>query len=81
MLKHTVAYYLMAFIPAIVLFDLAGQINSNVLVTCLFTYLLIYRPILDRLRLIDKGILTREKALKLYFPGLAFFYFKELYLP
>jgi len=81
MLKNTVAYYLLIFIPIIALFYLGREVNSSNFIICLFSYVLIYRPVLDRIRLIDKGIITREKAFKFYFPGLSYSYFKELYLP
>jgi len=81
MLKNIAIYYLFMFVPVLVFIYFGKQINSSVFLIFLFTYLLVYRPIIDRLRLLHKGVITREKALRFYFPGVSYYYFKELYLP
>lgn len=81
MLKNILVYYALMFTPLIALFYVSRQINSSAFVICFLTYLLLYRPVLDRLRLIDKGVMDRKKASRFYFPGLSYYYFKELYLP
>jgi len=80
-MKNTVIYYVTAFSPFIALIYGSNAINGNLFILLLFAYLLVYRPVLDRLRLMNKGVLTREKAMRFYFPGLSYYYFKELYLP
>lgn len=81
MLKNIIVYYLFVFIPFLALIYFSKQMNSSVFVICFFTYLLAYRPILDRMRLINKGVLNKQNALRFYFPGVSYYYFKELYLP
>ena len=81
MLKNIFVYYLSIVAPILALIYLAREINSTVFVSCLFAYVFVYRPAVDRLRLIHKGTITRQKALRFYFPGIYHYYFKELYLP
>ena len=81
MLKNTLVYYLFMLTPFVVLMYLGKQIDSGSFAIAFFCYCLIYRPVLDRKRLIDKGVIHKSKAFRFYFPGLSYFFFKELYLP
>lgn len=81
MLKNVFLYYVSILAPFMALIYFGREMHSNIFVICFFTYLLLYRPVIDRIRLIDKGIITREKAFRFYFPGVHYYYFKELYLP
>lgn len=58
-MKSTFVYYLLVFLPIIGIIFLTreGYFNSFEFVTCLFTYVIVYRPVIDFLRLKSKGVL------------------------
>jgi hypothetical protein len=81
MLKNTLLYYLLILLPVLALVYLGKAAGSTFFVISLFGYLLLYRPLIDRARLLAKGVITRKEARQFYFWGLTTKYFKELYLP
>lgn len=70
-MKSTLVYYLYVFLPILALIFLTreGYFNSFEFVTSLFTYVLVYRPVIDFLRLKAKGILRSSDWGKDYLIG------------
>jgi hypothetical protein len=70
-MKSTLVYYLYVFLPILALIFLIseGYFNSFEFVSGLFTYVIIYRPVIDFLRLKLKGILNASDWGKNYFIG------------
>lgn len=79
--KNIFVYYLAILLPIPALVYLAKEKESTVFVICFFSYLLLYRPVVDRLRLLSKGVITMKEAKQFHFLGLSHTYFKDLYLP
>jgi hypothetical protein len=70
-MKSTFVYYLLIFLPILCIIFLTreGYINSFEFITSLFTYLIVYRPVIDFLRLKSKGILNASDWGKEYVIG------------
>lgn len=82
MFRNTLVYYLLAIVlPVIGLIFLSKTYNKDTFVICLFVYLLLYRPVIDRFRLFAKGVITKKELWKFHVFGLGYTYFRELYLP
>lgn len=80
MLKNTLFYYLVILLPVVGLIYLSKNGYDTALVICFFAYLLVYRGIVDGIRLYQKGIIPKSKVLTHIFSW-RMQYFKELYLP
>lgn len=74
------SYYLQIILPIGILVWLS-EINYPILfVSCLFIYILIYRPIIDYFRLSELGIVKRKKDFWfVIFPYYTTKYFYDLY--
>ena len=70
-MKSTLVYYLLVFLPIIGIIFLTreGYFNSFEFVTSLFTYVIVYRPVIDFLRLKSKGVLSTSDWGKGYVIG------------
>jgi len=80
MLKNTLLYYLLILLPVAGLIYLSKHGYDTALVICLFVYLLIYRGIVDGIRLYQKGVIPKRKNWTIIFSW-RMQYFKALYLP
>lgn len=81
-MKNLFVYYIFILAPVGLLIWLskAELVSTNVFVVSFFFYVLIYRTIVDGIRLLDKKVIKRGDIWKLLIPGSRIKYFKELYL-
>lgn len=81
-MKNLFVYYLVILVPIGLIFFLnkADLISANVFVGLFFFYLLVYRTIVDGIRLFNKNIIPKKDIWKMIIPGNHVKYFKELYL-
>ena len=70
-MKSTLVYYLYVLLPILLLIFLTreGYFDSFEFVFCLFSYVIIYRPVIDFLRLKSKGVLSTSDWGKGYLIG------------
>jgi len=81
-MKNIFSYYLASIIgPFIFMFYLLYNENSVGFGISILIYALIYRPIIDGLRLVSKKIITKRESWKLFIPFRHVKWMKELYLP
>jgi len=74
-----VTYIALIIFPFPILFWINEEVGSNAFVISLFIYALMYRPVLDSIRLIDRGILSKSKFWKPFIPFWSVKYLKELF--
>ncbi len=81
-MKNIFIYYLAFMIgPGILMYYLLSNENNVGFVIAILIYALIYRPIIDGLRLISKQVITKRQFWKLFIPFWHAKWMKELYLP
>ena len=81
MSKDLFNYYLWAMlVPISILVWLFEHQTGSLPVTSLLVYCLIYRPILDSYRLIQKGVIQKKDTWKMFVVFGHIKWFKELYL-
>jgi hypothetical protein len=80
-MKNTFLYYLVITAPLLILFILllSHSISNSIFAILLITWAIIYRPILDGIRLINKGVINKNEIWKLFVPFWRYKWFKELY--
>jgi hypothetical protein len=81
-IKNTIIYYCCILLPLPFTFYLWNHslINPTWFFILIFTYGLVFRPILDTLRLVNKRVIRRKYFWKTFFMwGRTVTYFKELY--
>jgi len=81
LMKNLLVYYLSITIPLLVIFLLLKfqYINSMTFAILMVLWALIYRPITDGIRLIEKGIIQKNEIWKLFIPFWRNNWFRELY--
>lgn len=81
-MKNIYIYYMAILIPLILIVGLITYdfISSTLFVILLMSYALLYRPIVDGLRLVNKGLIGKEDIWKMIKPVKHIEYFNELYL-
>ena len=79
-MKNIYLYYFTFLTPAILLIYFWESLPSTTSLTLLFTYVFVYRSLIDGLRLKAKGVLQSREIWKIAIPGVRGKYFKELYL-
>lgn len=80
MLKNIFVYYSAILLPFAAIIYLA-KTGSPTFIAALLLYAFLYRPMIDRYRLLAKGVITPVTFWKFYLPSIQVKYFKELYLP
>ena len=80
-MKNILVYYLAILVPFISLFILlfTHSINSLAFTILILSWALIYRPVVDATRLIQKGMIPKSDFWKLFIPFYRRRWFKELY--
>lgn len=80
-MKNLIIYYLFILIPIVALVWLfnSGEIGISFFAISILIYSLVYRTILDGMRLVVKNIIPKNDIWKMIIPGKRFIYFKELY--
>jgi len=80
-MKNLLVYYLSITIPLLGIFLLLKFqfINSMTFAILMVLWALIYRPITDGIRLIEKGIIQKNEIWKLFIPFWRNNWFRELY--
>jgi len=80
-MKNTALYYLAIVTPLgiLIFLTLIKQIDNLWFVIFLLSYALVYRTIIDYLRLISKDVIAKNEFWKILIPGSRIKYFKELY--
>ena len=80
-MKNIFIYYLAFMIgPSILMYYLLSNENNVGFVIAILIYALIYRPIIDGLRLISKQVITKRQSWKLFIPFWHIKWMKDLYL-
>lgn len=82
-MKKLILYFLSIILPVILILTLKneGIFNDVTFIFVCFVYLILYRPIVDYFRLVDKGLISKNQFLSLFNPGTTFKYFKDLFTP
>jgi len=81
-MKQLLIYYMNSIItPFIIMLYLLEHEYKLWFVSVLFIYALIYRPIIDGLRLISKGVIPKSKFWYSFIPFWKIKWMKQLYLP
>ena len=78
-MKNLIIYYFTILIPLPILVWLAFSNKTNSFVILLLFYALVYRPIIDGYRLIEKGVISKKGFWELFIPFWSIKWFKELY--
>lgn len=80
-MKNLLLYYLFILIPIIALVWLfsSGVIDTTFLSISILIYAVVYRTIIDGMRLAARNILPKKHIWKMIIPGKRYTYFKELY--
>lgn len=82
LLKNTFIFYVLIVSPLLILFQFHEWMGSTVFLVSLALYVLVYRPIVDGVRLKVVAGIPSDELRKLYIPFYGHVrYFKELYLP
>jgi hypothetical protein len=81
-MKNKLVYYLVIFVPLIILGLLkkAELIDSVWFMIYLLSYALVFRTYTDGKRLADKGIIKKTDIWKMIIPGQRIRYFMDLYI-
>jgi len=81
-MKSSILYYLVITVPFVaLLYGGLDKIDSALFIVLLLTYVFIYRPITDYLRLLSRNIIGRKDFWRTYMPSSRIKYFKALYFP
>ena len=78
MLKNLFTYYIVIFVPLLVIIYLIIT-KQEIGTYLLLGYVLVYRPVIDGIRLYQKGIIQLKEIPKLYNPLFFSKHRKELY--
>ncbi|WP_346237314.1 hypothetical protein ABDK00_011210 [Niabella insulamsoli] len=73
-----IPYYLLIIVPFVFVFW-SAQLSGSTFVVSMLIYAMIYRPIVDGVRLIHLGLLKRSEIWKMFIPFYPVGYIKELY--
>lgn len=79
-MKNIYLYYLTILTPAFLLMYFWNSLPSTTSLVLLFTYVFVYRSLIDGIRLKAQGVLQTKEIWKIAIPGVRGKYFKELYL-
>lgn len=78
MLKNLFTYYIVIFVPFLIIIYLF-KTKQEIGTFLLLGYAFVYRPLTDGIRLYQKGIIQLKEIPKLYYPLFSFKHRKELY--
>jgi hypothetical protein len=78
-MKNLLTYYLFILLPIPFIIYESRYNDSNVFIISILTYTIIYRPVIDGLRLYSKGVFKISDFWKLFVPFYRFKIFKTLY--
>lgn len=71
-------YYILVIIPLVFIYFVSKQENDT-FIYLLFFYALVYRPVLDALKLITNNIISKDMIYKVFIPFWRIRFYKELY--
>ena len=71
-------YYILVIIPLVFIYFVSKQENDT-FIYLLFFYALVYRPVLDALKLITNNIISKDMIYKVFIPFWIIRFYKELY--
>lgn len=80
-MKNIINFYVAISVPVgiIIWLTLIAEINSELFVILLLSYILVYRTFTDGLRLFQKNVIKKGDIWKTVLMGYHFKYFREIY--
>jgi len=78
-MKNLLVYYSAIIIPLLILFLLMNKISSVTFSVVLLVWALIYRPVVDGIRLIELGFIKKTDFWKTFIPFYKIKWFSKLY--
>ncbi|KYG72993.1 hypothetical protein [Roseivirga echinicomitans] len=81
-MKNLFIYYIAIFAPMVLMIGLSKTdlVGPQLCVELFFFYFLVYRTVIDGIRLSTKNVIPKKDIWKMIIRGYHFKYFRELYL-
>ena len=72
-------FYLAILLPIPLMYLVSVNYGPTAFTIFLLVYIFLYRPVIDGLRLVQTGKITKSGFWKMFIPGHTLYYFRDLY--